>query len=879
MKCDITLKLSGCQVLLTHLSSGKQVLYMGVHSYSANEVVLIGEDGRLYTFEKKLILSPYSLLEWGAEYSTLCNPNCACVVNPQSGDIPIYNGEEWLKVNLADIVGSTGVAYYGQGYLNEALEVEVTPTVYTEVNSSLILEAPTFGISVENLGLKNNSGREIVVKVDSVLNLSGGVVGAMYSHNGVPVTESEIISQNQVNLSWLFTLAPDDVITVMVTSYDEALVTISEAFMNMHTPGQKGEPGTVPNVEDIPALIAYDSTADLVFVKEGTRGGLFKYIEGVAAVDNGVTFIATGKSWGYWERVLSTREVNVQWFGAIGDSTTPSGMLIQNALDYAESNTIRRVYVPTGNYLLEKTIYIPTDTEFFGDGMENTTFIINQGTSLDTLEMFDGTTHYQNKYTPLISTNVSRTSTPNENLLMRDFKIGDIFYDNGILDTQVCPLLILNTNDSSLERVVFGDVQTTEEQDGVTKRSLGLSVAFSQNILIRRVIHGFAGYEGLSIRMLSKNIKTKDNIFNIDKPLSLANMTHAVQVARPSSLISFLTANYGETKCVNYESEGDVFNLISNVGHAITTHSTDTLKIHKGLVNFTPNIGSYAVFKPFELSDNVTITDNTINLIDEGVQEGALYPNSILAVGTTFLNVPNRENSRYVISNNILNLTLNRDVSLLPERDISALIGNLRDYFYDTVITNNVVNITGTGVRDQAVFGVYGSNVVVSGNVVNFDGTVSTNMRAFVVEGGENINITNNTVRGGHEYSLKVNDDESLENLIVGANNFQEKILNSQPSKTKTLIYEPTIGGLPVKYIDLKIYGNPPSPPVTGDITQDLSGAAIGRVQKIYHEDTTEPAYPIGWINIGVNIYIPNELNIIYAEWVEDDKVEYWIVN
>lgn len=66
--------------------------------------------------------------------------------------------------------------------------------------------------------------------------------------------------------------------------------------------------------------------------------------------------------------------------------------------------------------------------------------------------------------------------------------------------------------------------------------------------------------------------------------------------------------------------------------------------------------------------------------------------------------------------------------------------------------------------------------------------------------------------------------------------------------------------------------------PKTGNITADLTDARLGVVQKIYHEDGSEPTFPAGWVLIGSGTYDTTVLNIIYAEWVGDSRVEYWIV-
>lgn len=67
------------------------------------------------------------------------------------------------------------------------------------------------------------------------------------------------------------------------------------------------------------------------------------------------------------------------------------------------------------------------------------------------------------------------------------------------------------------------------------------------------------------------------------------------------------------------------------------------------------------------------------------------------------------------------------------------------------------------------------------------------------------------------------------------------------------------------------------STPTTGNITEDLTNAQLGLVQKIYHQDVSGLVVPAGWVLIGAGIYSLTDLNIIYAEWTGGTRVEFWI--
>jgi hypothetical protein len=70
---------------------------------------------------------------------------------------------------------------------------------------------------------------------------------------------------------------------------------------------------------------------------------------------------------------------------------------------------------------------------------------------------------------------------------------------------------------------------------------------------------------------------------------------------------------------------------------------------------------------------------------------------------------------------------------------------------------------------------------------------------------------------------------------------------------------------------------NTPASPSSSDLTDDLTSAKIGYIQKIYHNKAVAPTVPAGWVLIGTGTYTTSTLNIIFAEWVSSTRVEYWI--
>lgn len=82
--------------------------------------------------------------------------------------------------------------------------------------------------------------------------------------------------------------------------------------------------------------------------------------------------------------------------------------------------------------------------------------------------------------------------------------------------------------------------------------------------------------------------------------------------------------------------------------------------------------------------------------------------------------------------------------------------------------------------------------------------------------------------------------------------------------------------GAVISFATPQVYNSIASPS-SSNLTDNLTGARIGVVQKIYHNAGTAPTVPAGWVLRGTGAYVTSTLNIIYAEWSVGTTVEYWI--
>ena len=106
--------------------------------------------------------------------------------------------------------------------------------------------------------------------------------------------------------------------------------------------------------------------------------------------------------------------------------------------------------------------------------------------------------------------------------------------------------------------------------------------------------------------------------------------------------------------------------------------------------------------------------------------------------------------------------------------------------------------------------------------------------------------------------------------------NNQSAVYTYADFKSGAQIAKATTGG-EVSFTEKEIY-NTSASAGTGNITNDLTGAQLGIVQKIYHQEGSAPSFPAGWVLLGSGTYSTTALNVIYAEWCGGTRVEYWIV-
>lgn len=167
--------------------------------------------------------------------------------------------------------------------------------------------------------------------------------------------------------------------------------------------------------------------------------------------------------------------------------------------------------------------------------------------------------------------------------------------------------------------------------------------------------------------------------------------------------------------------------------------------------------------------------------------------------------------------------------------------------------------------------------------------TVSGNTLTITSDTGNDVAIPLATTSAA---GLQSKEDKAKLDGISGTNTGDETATSIKSKLGITIISGTNTGDQDLSGLELKtasttgsvisfavpqIY-NTVASPSSSNFTDDLTGARVGVVQKIYSNKSTAPTFPAGWVKLGSGSYLNSSLNIIYAEWVSGSRVEYWIV-
>ena len=153
----------------------------------------------------------------------------------------------------------------------------------------------------------------------------------------------------------------------------------------------------IDTVSTVSKMQSYVGNAQMIFVTDTTRGGLF-YWSKSGVNNNGTVFTATGKGSGVWNRQIINGEFYITWFGAssatvLSDNSPSIQATINAASSYNSTNTeigttviVNQPAAGPYGYGILSTITIPNNINFICNGQlffygKDTAIVVNSPTT------------------------------------------------------------------------------------------------------------------------------------------------------------------------------------------------------------------------------------------------------------------------------------------------------------------------------------------------------------------------------------------------------------------------------------------------------------------------------------------------------------------
>ncbi|TAN12358.1 MAG: hypothetical protein EPN37_15660 [Chitinophagaceae bacterium] len=201
----------------------------------------------------------------------------------------------------------------------------------------------------------------------------------------------------------------------------------------------------IDTVNTIPQMELYSRSANLLFVTDSLRGGLFYYYN-LGSPDGGVCFPATGKITGYWIRVFNQANgVNVAWFGANPYDAIADNSNINAAINSPYSNGIVNVNnYTTGQFYLDSAIVLKTNTSLLTSGATRFSLVNNADCYMlvnknvygaDSNIVVKGGVWFGNGLNQSRKQNTDSIQYEYAGMILRFVNASNIYIDNVVMDT------------------------------------------------------------------------------------------------------------------------------------------------------------------------------------------------------------------------------------------------------------------------------------------------------------------------------------------------------------------------------------------------------------------------------------------------------------
>jgi hypothetical protein len=365
-------------------------------------------------------------------------------------------------------------------------------------------------------------------------------------------------------------------------------------------------------------------------------------------------------------------------------------------------------------------------------------------------------------------------------------------------------------------------------------------------------------------------------------------------VYNPTTEKIWLDRNLGASQVATSRSDTDAYGDLYQWGRSPEGHQLRAASLHDGDVDGKPTFAKESGDWDGKFIITSASPNDWLNPQDNNLWQG-------LAGFAESFDIPEKLIGKNGLKASYLDLLDLPTIPVLPNTIVESVTGDLVDntdpanpivetptlqeaYDAEVVPTEPITNLLGLNGDGDVVKGMEIEEDLVSigkGFIIkNLSGDITARMLSGFIEVKDDINLSGARIFQGN---IELSRPDGLF-MLLNVPDLTDNRNIEFPDKSGiiALLGATADTGVEIDFTTPKIFNSPASPE-TGNITDDLTGALIGIVQKIYHNSATIPTVPAGWVLIGDKLiedaYLTGYLNIIYAEWVSGTRVEYRIVS
>lgn len=366
--------------------------------------------------------------------------------------------------------------------------------------------------------------------------------------------------------------------------------------------------------------------------------------------------------------------VNAKDFGAQGDGEAHDAEALSQAIAHAKRNRVAAVFLPAGVYMLEKTLYLPSNVALVGAGRENTRLKAVADTLFDMYRPDPRTAEIRQRRTLITTESVSTVREEvTENIAIRHLTVD---WNNCPTDSYGHSVALMDSCDRAfIEDAAFVNCMPSDHPDtgeGIGSRFRCECVMYSNARygLMDNVLLTDSGYRPLSVAYGSKKITFQNGVIHAENPVwrHVFCENHGDGITRDENFV------HAEVIFLN-----STFILDGGTGHDGICSHTGTTHVENCDFYISPDAATFRIIlRPFDGSRNCRYINNRFHC-------DRRYHSALQIMATTTRDPADWDNQNRSITfaGNIVDLSYDADVDDRTSAAVNFPAGDRRIHVRD----------------------------------------------------------------------------------------------------------------------------------------------------------------------------------------------------